>query len=174
MSQQESTMDTRTALDKAAALQQPFALSSTVIEPDRVDITIPAPKVAEAVRALRDAHWGYLAAITGLDHAPVPAKPAAAGKPATEPVEGKIEILYHFCEGAAVATLRTTVPYSNAVVPSICPDVPTARLYELELAEMFGVTLEGAEPGGHLYLPEDWPAGVYPLRKAFLPEPAKV
>ena len=81
--------------------------------------------------------------------------------------EGQIEVLYHFCEGAAIATLRVMVNYSNAVVPSICPVYPSATLYEREMIEMFGVEITGTPNTDKLVLPDDWPAGVYPLRKSF-------
>jgi Ni,Fe-hydrogenase III component G len=42
-----------------------------------------------------------------------------------------------------------------------------ATLYERELIEMFGITIEGTPNTDKLLLPDDWPAGVYPLRKEF-------
>ena len=81
---------------------------------------------------------------------------------------GAIEVLYHFCEGAAVVTLRVKVPYETTRVPDICGLVPYATLYQRELAEMLGVTIEGAPVTEHLLLPDSWPAGVFPLRKAFV------
>ena len=129
-----------------------------------MDAVVEAGRLLDAVRVLRDNHWGYLAAITGLDH-PAAAAPAT-GPVIVEPAEGKIEALYHFCEGAAVGTLRVTVPYGEAVVPSICGIIPSARLYEIELSEMFGVTVDGLGPK-HLLLPDSWPEGLYPLRKSF-------
>jgi NADH:ubiquinone oxidoreductase subunit C len=55
------------------------------------------------------------------------------------------ELLYHFA--------------------SITPAIPGAVLYERELQEMFGVTVEGIPDGRRLNLPDDWPDGQYPLRK---------
>ena len=79
----------------------------------------------------------------------------------------KLEALYHFTEGPVVATLRVTVPYADPRVPTICPLVPTATLYEREMQEMFGFVVEGTPVPDRLVLPDDWPDGVYPLRKAF-------
>ena len=39
--------------------------------------------------------------------------------------------------------------------------------FERELSEMFGVTVVGIPNPERLYLPDDWPEGVYPLRKDF-------
>jgi Ni,Fe-hydrogenase III component G len=66
-----------------------------------------------------------------------------------------------------VATLRVTVPYADPRVPSICPIVPTATLYERELQEMFGFVVEETPVPDRFVLPDDWPDGVYPLRKSF-------
>jgi Ni,Fe-hydrogenase III component G len=66
-----------------------------------------------------------------------------------------------------VLTLRVTLPYSEAVIDSICDIDMAAQLYEREAAELFGIEFRGAPSTDHLVLPDDWPVGVYPLRKAF-------
>lgn len=122
-------------------------------EPNRLDITVEAADLLPAVAALNRAHWGYLAAITGLDLGP-------AG--------GRIELLYHFCEGAAVLTLRVMIARdAGATVPSLCALIPSAAFFERELEEMLGVVVANAPNHDPLFLPDDWPAGVYPLRKDF-------
>jgi Ni,Fe-hydrogenase III component G len=98
--------------------------------------------------------WGYLAGITGLD-------------PGVE--AGAMEVLYHFCEGAAVVTLRVRTPRENASVPTICEIIPSATFYERELREMLGVEVEGLADSEYLFLPDDWAKGVYPLRKDAAP-----
>ena len=112
-----------------------------------------------AVKALLKAHWGYFAALTGLDQ-----PPTGEGETA---VEGRVELLYHFCNGAAVLTLRMSVPYSDAKIDSICDILPSATLYERELIEMFGVECVDTPSTEKLLLSDDWPDGVYPLRKSF-------
>jgi Ni,Fe-hydrogenase III component G len=103
-----------------------------------------------AVKALVSIYWGYLAGITGLDLG----------------VEiGQIEVLYHFCSGTAVVTLRVRTPRDHADVPSIATILPSANFYERELHEMMGVEIVGLANPNHLFLPDDWPDGVYPLRK---------
>lgn len=153
-------MDTESALKKAEEILQPFTTEVKHPEANRADIYMPVDNLIPAVKALMDARWGYLAAITGID---CPAVPAAEG----ETPEGTVDVLYHFCEGAAITTLRLKVPYSNAVVPSVCDMLPAATLYERELREMLGVEIYGTPNIDHLILPEDWPDGVYPLRKSF-------
>ena len=43
-------------------------------------------------------------------------------------------------------------------------------MYEQELIEVLGVAVIGAPERGRLFLADDWPVGVYPLRKDFQPE----
>ncbi len=154
-------LNTETALQKAETLLQPIANEFTRPAANRLDATLTAEKLPAAVAALVDARWGYLSAVTGLD------QPPAAPKPGEPAGEGRVEALYHFCEGDAVTTLRLAVPYSAATIPSICHLIPSATLYERELSEMLGVTVAGTPDSDHLLLPDEWPAGVYPLRKSF-------
>src|SRR5512140_1251930 len=113
-------MNTDTALQKAETLLQPITTEFARPAANRLDAVVPAAQLPAAVTALIGAHWGYLSALTGLDQAP------AAPKPGEAAGEGKIEALYHFCEGDAVATLRVTVPYTAAIIPSICHIIPSA------------------------------------------------
>ncbi len=155
-------MTTENALQQADSLLRPIASEITRPAPERLDAALPPQDLPRAVEALRRARFGYLSAITGLDVPPVPAK----GE--TSEVPGQVQALYHFCEGAAVVTLRVTVPYAAARIPSICHLIPAATLFERELSEMFGLTIEGTPVPDHLLLPEEWPDGVYPLRKSFV------
>lgn len=50
-------------------------------------------------------------------------------------------------------------------VQSVANILPASVLYEREVHEMFGVTFEGHPRLERLFLPEDWPKGVYPLRR---------
>jgi Ni,Fe-hydrogenase III component G len=148
-------MDIDTILQSASALLTPWAKDTQKHDPERLDVSLAAQDLLPAVKALRDAHWGYLSAITGLD----------LGVDA-----GEIEVLYHFCAGAAVVTLRVRTPRAAASVPSVCGVIPSASLFERELSEMLGVTVVNTPDPTRLFLPEDWPDGVYPLRKDFKPE----
>lgn len=155
-------MDTATELKTVESILQPWTMSLTHPEENRVDMAIKAEDLVPAVQALLNAHWGYLAAITGLDH------PAKAPKTPDEPVaENQMEALYHFCENASIATLRISVPYSHPVVHTLCDIIPSATLYEREMIEMFGFEITGTPSTDRLILPDDWPQGIYPLRKSF-------
>ena len=58
---------------------------------------------------------------------------------------------------------------NNASLPSLSEIVASAEVFERELREMFGIEIIGLHEIDHLYLPDDWPDGVYPLRKDFNP-----
>ena len=124
-------------------------------EPHRLDVRLTKlSDLVPMIVGLRVKRLGYLGTITGLDHGPE---------------NGELEVLYHFFAGQAVITLRVSLPYENPVLPSLCDIIPAAEPYERELSEMFGITVNGLRNLEHLYLPEDWPAGVYPLRQDFDP-----
>lgn len=140
-------------------VEQPLGLIASWVkaqnepEANRADVVIDPADLVSAVRALTGAGWGYLAAITGLD---------------LGPAAGEIEVLYHFCEGEAILTLRVRVPRDTAEVPSLLGVTAAAWLYEQELREMFGVKITDLPDTGYLFLPDDWREGDYPLRKTDL------
>jgi NADH-quinone oxidoreductase subunit C len=124
-------------------------------EPHRLDVRLARLEdLVPIVVGLRVKRLGYLGAITGLD---------------PQGGEQDLEVLYHFMDGAAIITLRVQVPRENAAIPTLSGVIPAAEPYERELSEMFGVTIQGIRNPDRLYLPEDWPADVYPLRKDFDP-----
>jgi Ni,Fe-hydrogenase III component G len=145
-------MDRESVLQTANLLLEPWAEETQTPEPNRLDVAIEPCDLVAAVAALSNARWGYLTAITGLD----------LGTEA-----GAIEVLYHFCAGATVVTLRVRTPRTTPSVPSICPIIPSASFLEREFSEMFGVVVVGTPNPDRLFLPDDWPEGVYPLRKDF-------
>lgn len=153
----DNLMATAVSLDTAVALLQPWILEQQAPEENRIDLALAEGTLLAAVGALVEAEWGYLAAITGLDRT-------------TE--TGQLEVLYHFCEGAQVLTLRVGLVQETAVVPSLTPLIPSATMFERELREMFGITVENIPDDSLLFLPEDWPQDVYPLRKEFNQEAA--
>ncbi len=169
-------MDTQKLLNQAQELLSPISSDTLFPEENRMDIILTASALIPAVEELNKANWGYLSAITGLDHIPSSQGSseerewahAVAGEEQTGfSYSGSIEVLYHFCNQAAIVTLRVQLPYAHTVVPSICSIIPSATLFERELIEMFGVTVENTPNTDHLLLPDDWPAGIFPLRKEF-------
>ena len=137
-------------LTEAAAILAPYITDQSEPGEHRLDALLAPDRLHAAVAALVAARWGYLCAITGLDPGPD---------------TGELELLYHFSSGADVLTLRVRIPRVNAAIDSLYDIVPASRLYEQEIREMLGVDMRSLPDTGLLFLPDDWPAGVYPLRK---------
>jgi len=137
-------------LDSARVVLAPWSATMTEPEPNRLNVTLPATDLLSAVISLTQAHWGYLSAITGLD---------------LGLSDGLLEVLYHFCGGPNIITLRVHTPRAAPVVPSLCALLPSASVFERELIEMLGVTVTDTPDPSRLFLPDDWPPNVYPLRK---------
>ena len=122
---------------------------------DRLDVKVKAiNELIPIIVGLRVKRLGYLSAIVGLD---------------LGPEADEMEVLYQFCPEGAVITLRVRVPRTSATLPSLCDIIPSAEVFERELREMFGIEITGLHTIEHLYLPDDWPDGVYPLRRDFDP-----
>ena len=169
-------MSTEATLQTAQALLAPWTKGARAPEPDRLDVLIDAADLTAAVQALHDARWGYLAAITALDYLgrAVPfaqdARWQALMASGRVPADGApLEALYFFAAGRAIVTLRMLLPREGAAIASICGILPSASFFERELSEMFGITVTETPDPNHLFLPENWPAGVHPLRKDFAP-----
>ncbi len=143
-------MTTQSSLDQAADLLKPWARATNAPEDGRLDVLLDMNDLLAAVQMLQDARWGHLTSITGVD-------------PGVD--TGQLEVIYHFRSGAAVVGLRVRTPRNAPSVPSICGIIPSASFLERELKEMFGMDTIGAPHLGRLFLPEDWPEGLYPLRK---------
>jgi formate hydrogenlyase subunit 5 len=102
----------------------------------------------DVIKAMVDAdEKTAISAITGLD------------------LGQNLGILYHFRTSNAFITLRAEVPKENPKIATIVDLVPGATFHELEVADLFGVIFEGNTLSGHFVLTENWPEGVYPLRK---------
>jgi formate hydrogenlyase subunit 5 len=76
-----------------------------------------------------------------------------------------IELMYHIRTNGTIITIRTEVSKENAKIKSITDLVPGASFHERELADLFGVTVEGHPNPKRLVLPDNWPKKVFPLRK---------
>lgn len=61
--------------------------------------------------------------------------------------------------------LRTSAPADNPEFDSITPDIPNAGWSEREYMDLLGMKFRGHPKPKRLVLADDWPEGVYPLRK---------
>jgi len=83
---------------------------------------------------------------------------------------GGIEILYHFSldRSGIVLTVRTVLQdKADPHIDTITTVTRSAWWIEREIHEMFGVEFDGNPDLRPLLLPDDWPSGVFPLRKDY-------
>ncbi len=83
----------------------------------------------------------------------------------------EVELIYHFTiyyghhlEELSLG-LRVKLPKSDLKIPTITDLIPGALFTERETQEMMGVEVVGIPDKRRLFLPEDFPEGVYPWRK---------
>jgi len=114
----------------------------------RVFFTVaPGNLTASAAVLSKDLGIWYIATISGVD------------------VGDGYELLYHFGPDTGSLTMRTKIPKENPHIESLCPSFPGAILYERELQDMFGIAVDHIPDPRPLIVPDDWPAGNFPLRK---------
>ncbi len=136
-----------------AKVQERFGdkLSVTLVHANRAWITVTLENLPELAKWLKEQEGYYhCSTITGLD----------SGE--------NLEALYHLSSGEGELTLRLAVPKTNPHIPTLTGIWPGAVLYERELQDMFGFIVDGHPDPRRYILPEDWPDGVYPLRKDYV------
>jgi len=113
----------------------------------RIFIVVDRDHYKEVVAALVSMGFDFLSAITGVD----------AGD--------HFEVIAHLGRGISVA-VKALVPKDDPSIDSLVDVFRGAELYERETWEMLGIVFRGNPNLRRAFLPEDWPEGVYPLRKS--------
>ena len=86
-------------------------------------------------------------------------------------VGAQVELMYHFHvywgipHEEVLVTLTVSLDKADLKVPTITGIIPGALTSEREKQEMLGIEVVDIPDGRRLFLPEDFPAGVYPWRK---------
>ncbi len=107
----------------------------------------------DVIKHLCDLQFPHLAVVSGND----------LGK--------TIELIYHFSLyygtrlGEISLNISVDLPKSNPTIETICDYIPGALITEREKQEMLGIKIEGIPDNRRLFLPDDFPKGVYPWRK---------
>jgi len=80
-----------------------------------------------------------------------------------------MEILYHFTfdELDFLISYRVILPKDNLAIDSLARLFEGANWIEREMNEMFGINFKGHPELKRLLLPDEWPDGVYPLRREY-------
>jgi membrane-bound hydrogenase subunit beta len=93
--------------------------------------------------------WGFiiLCTITGLD------------------LGTDLGFIYHLaCDKGIMANVKTRCVKGGAI-RTVTPTFPGAAIYERELIDLLGATVEGIPEGPRYPLPDNWPVGEHPLLK---------
>lgn len=77
-----------------------------------------------------------------------------------------IEVIAHLGVSTSVS-VKTILDKNSPKIVSLCNLIPGAEFYEREIMDLMGVEFVGHPNPKRLVLPQDWPSGVYPLRKSF-------
>ena len=82
-------------------------------------------------------------------------------------VEDGFEVLHHFCFDAdhVVVSVRVKAAPEKPEVPSVTSVIRGAEFIEREMHDLLGIEFPGHPNLAPLLLTEDWPEGVYPLRR---------
>lgn len=119
---------------------------------DTMYLSLERTKLREVTRALSDMN-AYFKTCFGCDETLL---------------RGSLAMYYVFGldELGLNVVLKVEAPASIPVFPSVVEVVPAADWCELEARDLLGVEFEERKVS-RLVLPEDWPDGMYPLRKSF-------
>jgi Ni,Fe-hydrogenase III component G len=99
--------------------------------------------------AVKQAGFTFLCAITGLDEG------------------ADFGLIYHLSrEDGVMLNLKTKTPKERSI-KTITDYFPSGAIYERELNDLLGIEVTGLPEGRRYPLPDDWPAGEYPLRKGW-------
>ncbi len=117
--------------------------------PRRIFLSVEPKDLPAVIAGLKEAVPGmwYIATISGVD------------------LGESFEIVYHFGHDSGAVNIKTRIPRAHPHIESITPLIPGAVLYERELQDLFGMTVEHLPDPRPLVTPDDWPAGNFPLRK---------
>jgi Ni,Fe-hydrogenase III component G len=117
-------------------------------------VEVPAARLPEACGWVARELSTPLATMVGLDD-------RAQG--------GGFRLIYIFARGEGWINIEASVDPEAPTFPSVTREVPAAHWYEREVRDLLGVTPDGHPDPRRLVLHDDWPEGVYPLRKDFDP-----
>jgi len=145
--EEDEAMSESDVIKKLENLVSPKNLEISVPRTGRIFVRVDKAHLKKVISFLKDIGFTHLSGITGLQSS------------------DSFELLYHLSRGGTLLTVRVNLPLKDDVSPTITDIIPGALLYEREVHDLFGVKFEGHPNLEPLILPDDWPRGVYPLRK---------
>ncbi|MBN1806501.1 MAG: NADH-quinone oxidoreductase subunit C [Sedimentisphaerales bacterium] len=80
------------------------------------------------------------------------------------------EVLYHYSndETGCIVTIKAFIrDREHPMIESVTPIIPGAEWIEREIHDILGIEIKNHPNMRRLILADDWPEGVYPLRKDY-------
>jgi membrane-bound hydrogenase subunit beta len=117
----------------------------------RIFLDVDIQKFPEVLdHAVKTLGFSMLTAITGLD-------------------EGdRFGLIYHLALDAGIMlNIKTSIPKEGFELQTVTGYFPSADVYEREMVDLLGINVKGLPKGNRYPLPDNWPAGQYPLRKGW-------
>jgi membrane-bound hydrogenase subunit beta len=141
-------MNSEEEITKVFSEQFPF-IECSIARARRIFITVPRENALEVIEFAKNTlKFNFLCTITGLD----------AGD--------DIQLIYHVSdEEGVVLNVKTNAPKAEPVFDTVTKIFNGAVLYELEIRNLLGADIKGIPDDISYPLPDNWPAGQYPLRK---------
>ncbi|MFO8007082.1 MAG: NADH-quinone oxidoreductase subunit C [Candidatus Brocadiia bacterium] len=117
--------------------------------PNRVYVAVSKDDAVAMARTLFEDFGARFATATGSD------------------IGEELEVVYHFAYDAVglVVCMRERTSKGDPVLPSVAASIPAAQFIEREMQDLVGLRFEGHPDPRRLILADDWPEGVYPLRR---------
>jgi NADH-quinone oxidoreductase subunit C len=116
----------------------------------------------EAVHALKEEGFGFLADLTCVDYLTNPSRDVPEG---VELERFEVVVNLRRFDPPDIARLRVQVPERDPRLPSLYPLYPGADAMEREVFDLFGISFDGHPDLSRILLPEDWEG--HPLRKDY-------
>ncbi len=118
-----------------------------IVNERRVFATTDKERCRDAMVALTQHGVQHLSTISGVDRGDT------------------ITVVYHLDCMPTLLSLKLNLPKNTPTVKTVTDIFPGAILYERDIMEMLGIKVEDHPEPRRLFLPDDWPSKVYPLRK---------
>jgi formate hydrogenlyase subunit 5 len=139
-------------IDMLSVLQSKFEGTSVQVQPNQLGkaaIIAGASTHRDVLKAMLEAdEKTAVIAITGID------------------LGATIGVFYHIrTSETGIITIKVEVPKEEPQIKTITDLMPGATFDEMEVNDLLGVVFQGNPSPGRLVLPDNWPDGVFPLRK---------
>lgn len=147
-------------LGKLEKMFPPGAITEIKVKEDKIYVEVRREQLVEVVAKTYWELGGYLSVMIGTDDRYFDGHYrlyyVMSMEEGIEDVWGKPWII-----------ICTKIPWDDPSFEATTPKVPAASWYEREVRDLLGLEPKGHPDPRRLVLPDDWPEGLYPLRKEF-------